>query len=84
MKKKLKNNTLSDIDINNKVRILIKKQFKKGTESRYSDEVYTVKKINGKSITLNNDEVYKRTSLSIVPKSNVLHFHHYEYYLNFQ
>ncbi len=34
-----------------------------------NDDVYTVKKVNGKSITLNNDEVYKRTSLLIVPKS---------------
>jgi hypothetical protein len=30
-----------------------------------------VKKVNGKSITLNNDEVYKRTSLLIVPKSTI-------------
>ena len=29
------------------------------------------KKVNGKSITLNNDEVYKRTSLLIVPKSPI-------------
>ncbi len=28
-----------------------------------------MKKVNGKSITLNNGEVYKRTSLLIVPKS---------------
>ncbi len=62
--KSLKNNsTVLDIDVNDKVRILTKKQFQKGTESRYSDTVYTVKKINGNSITLNNDEVYKRTSL---------------------
>jgi len=54
------------------VRILQKKnQFQKGTEARYSDDVYTVKKVNGKSITLNNDEVYKRTSLLIVPKSTI-------------
>jgi hypothetical protein len=30
-----------------------------------------VKKINGNSITLNNDEVYKRTSLLLVPKSTI-------------
>ena len=30
-----------------------------------------MKKVNGKSITLNNDEVYKRTSLLIVPKSTI-------------
>ena len=27
--------------------------------------------VNGKSITLNNDEVYKRISLLIVPKSTI-------------
>ena len=40
--KSFKNNSVSDIDINDKVRILIKKQFQKGTESRYSDEIYTM------------------------------------------
>ena len=30
-----------------------------------------MKKVNGKSITLNNDKVYKRTSLLIVPKSTI-------------
>jgi hypothetical protein len=70
--KSLKNNVESDIYINDKVRILQKKnQFQKGTEARYSDDVYTVKKVNGKSITLNNDEVYKRTSLLMVPKSTI-------------
>ena len=70
--KSLKNNVESDIHISDKVRILQKKnQFQKGTEARYSDDVYTVKKVNGKSITLNNDEVYKRTSLLIVPKSTI-------------
>jgi hypothetical protein len=72
MKNLLKINVELDIHINDKVRILTKKnQFQKGTESRYSDEVFTVKKINGNSITLNNDEVYKRTSLLIVPKSTI-------------
>jgi len=70
--KSLKNNVESDIHVDDKVRILQKKnQFQKGTEARYSDDVYTVKKVNGKSITLNNDEVYKRTSLLIVPKSTI-------------
>ena len=27
--------------------------------------------VSGKSITLNNDEVYKRTSLLIIPKSTI-------------
>ena len=42
-----------------------------GTESRYSDEVYTIKKNNGKSITLYNDEFHNRSSLLIVPKSTI-------------
>ena len=66
------NNVESDIHINDKVKILQKKnQFQKGTESRYSDDVYIVKKVNGKSIPLNNDEVYKRTLLFIVPKAQL-------------
>jgi transposase InsO family protein len=42
--KSLKNNSVSDLDVNDKVRILTKKLFQKGTESRYSDTVYTIKK----------------------------------------
>lgn len=67
--KSLQNNVTSDINVGDKVRIKLTGTFRKGTESRYSDDVYTVKKVNGKSITLNNDEVYKRTSLLIVPKT---------------
>ena len=67
--KSLYNNGRSDIDVNDKVRIKLTGTFRKGTEARYSDDVYTVKKVAGKSVTLNNDAVYKRTSLLIVPKS---------------
>jgi hypothetical protein len=56
--KSSKNNVELDIHICDKVRILQKKnQFQKGKEARYSDDVYTVKKVNGKSITLSNNEV---------------------------
>ena len=41
-----------------KVRIRLNKQFRKGTEPRYSDEVYIVENINGKRITLDNDKTY--------------------------
>ncbi len=61
----------SHYDLKIELQKLTKKQFQKGTESRYSDTVYTIKIINGNSITLNNDEVYKRTSLLLVPKSNL-------------
>jgi hypothetical protein len=69
--KSLFNISISDIDVNDKVRIKIKGQFRKGTEARYTDEVYTVKKVRGNAVTLDNDEVYKRSSLLIVPKTTV-------------
>ena len=69
--KSLFNIAITDIDVNDKVRIKIKGQFRKGTEARYTDEVYTVKKVKGNAVTLDNDEVYKRSSLLIVPKTTV-------------
>jgi len=69
--KSLFNIAISDIDVNDKVRIKIKGQFRKGTEARYTDEVYTVKKVKGNAVTLDNDVVYKRSSLLIVPKTTV-------------
>jgi hypothetical protein len=69
--KSLFNISISDIDVNDKVRIKIKGQFRKGTEARYTDEVYTVKKVRGNAVTLDNDEIYKRSSLLIVPKTTV-------------
>jgi hypothetical protein len=65
------NLSISDIEVNDKVRIKIKGQFRKGTEARYSDEVYTVKKVRGNSVTLNDDKIYKRQSLLIVPRNTV-------------
>ena len=65
------NLSVSDIEVNDKVRIKLKGIFRKGTEARYSDEVYTVKKVRGNSITLDNDEIYKRSSLLIVPRNTV-------------
>jgi len=49
--KSLFNISISDIDVNDKVRIKIKGQFRKGTEARYTDEVYTVKKVKGNAVT---------------------------------
>jgi transposase InsO family protein len=65
------NLSISDIEVNDKVRIKIKGQFRKGTEARYSDEVYTVKKVRGNTVTLNDDKIYKRQSLLIVPRNTV-------------
>jgi len=65
------NLSISDIEVNDKVRIKLKGIFRKGTEARYSDEVYTVTKVRGNSITLDDDKVYKRSSLLIVPRNTV-------------
>ena len=45
--------------------------FKKGTEPRYSDEVYTVEVVKGMNITLNDDKVYKRDKLLKIPKDTI-------------
>ena len=67
--KSLYNNAKSSIEVNDKVRVKLTGGFRKGTEARYSDDVYTVKKVRGNTVTLNNDTVYKRSSLLIVPKT---------------
>ena len=69
--KSLFNISVSDIDVNDKVRIKLKGKFRKGTDARYTDEVYTVTKVRGNSITLDDDKVYKRSSLLIVPATTV-------------
>ena len=63
------NNVKSDIDVGDKVRIKLTGKFRKGTDARYTDEVYTVTKVRGNTVPLNNDDVQKRTSLLIVPKT---------------
>ena len=72
-KKSLKNSNVSDLSVGNKVRILERGTFGKGTEPQFSNEVYIVKEIHGKNITLNNDVIKKRYKLLHVPdntKSN--------------
>ena len=66
--KNKKNNTVSDLNIDDNVRVKVKGKFDKGSEPTFSDEIYTVKNINGKTITLNDDKRYKRTNLLLVPK----------------
>jgi len=69
LNKGIKNKVVSDLKINDKVRIRLKDLFVKGTDDRFSDEVYSVKKINGKTITLDNDEKHKRIDLLLVPSN---------------
>ena len=41
----------------------------KGTDPRWTDEVFTVKQIHGNTIILNDDSKMKRTDLLKVPNS---------------
>ena len=67
--KSQENKTVSDLKIDDKVRVKISGMFTKGTEPKWSDDFYTVKKVNGTTITLNNDKRYKRTNLLKIPKN---------------
>ena len=69
--KSLKNNTVTDLKIGDSVRVYTKGLFDKGTDPQYSNEVYTVKHIKGKTITLNNDERKRRADLLLVPSNSV-------------
>ena len=66
--KSLKNSNVSDLSTGDKVRILETSYFKKGTEPRYSKEIFTVKTIQGQRITLTNGKVKKRNVLLLIPK----------------
>ncbi len=63
----------SDLSIGNHVRVSIANLFKKGTEPRWSDEIYTAEEleIKGMTITLNDDKTYKRDKLLKIPKDTI-------------
>jgi ribosomal protein L21E len=69
--KSIKNNTVSDLSVGDKVRVYVKKSMEKGTEPQFSNEVYTVESIRGKTITLNNQENKRRNDLLLVPQSTI-------------
>ena len=49
----------SDLVSGDHVRVRQANIFKKGTEPRFSDDIYTVGAVKGQSVTLTNDKVYK-------------------------
>jgi hypothetical protein len=65
--KNIHNNNVSDLEPDDNVRIRIGGKFKKGTEPLWSDEIYTVKSVNSKSITLTDGTRKKRTDLLKIP-----------------
>ncbi len=46
--------------------------FKKGTESRWSDEVHVVKSASGKTVVLTDGTTYKRDKVLMVPHNTVI------------
>ena len=65
--KSMKNSNVSDLSVDDKVRILETKIFKKGTEPRYSQAIYKVVSIQGQRITLDNGKIKKRNTLLLIP-----------------
>ena len=63
--KNRKNNTVSDLNIGDKVRksLLFNEKNIKGTDPKGSGKVFTVVKVYGKTITLDDNTKYKRMLL---------------------
>jgi hypothetical protein len=55
-----------------KVRIDDTSLFKKGTESRWSDEVHAVQSAIGKSVTLTDGTMHRRSKILIVPHNTII------------
>lgn len=71
LNKSKKNATISDLSKDDTVRLKIEGTFKKGTEPKWSDEIYNVEEVRGKSIKLSNGQTKKRSSLlKVQPISN--------------
>ena len=67
--KQLKNNQRASLQEGDKVRVTMMTggALQKGTDPRWSDEVYKVEAVKGNTITLDNGKVYKRSALLRVP-----------------
>ena len=65
------NKTQSDLIPDDKVRILDRKLFKKGSDPQYTSEIYTVENVHGKTIHLTNGLIKKRDMLLKVHKDTI-------------
>jgi len=69
---KCKSNKIeSDLQPGDKVRILDKRLFKKGSEPQYTSEIYIVESVHGKTIHLTNGLIKKRDMLLKVHKDTI-------------
>ena len=66
--KSTKNKTVSDLEKGDLVRIKISGMFTKSSEPQFSDEVYVVENVRGRTIELTDGQVKKRRNLLKVPK----------------
>ena len=72
MDKNKKNSRMNnDLVVGDHVRVSIANYFTKGSEPRWSDEIYKVEGVKGMSVTLNDDKVYKRDKLLVIPKNTI-------------
>jgi hypothetical protein len=65
------NDVTTDLVVGDKVRILDKKGFGKGSESRWSSEVYTVENARGNNVYLDNGMKKTREMVLKVPAGTV-------------
>lgn len=70
--KSKENKTVSDLSVGDKVRVRIGGIFNKGTEPKFSDDVYEVRSVKATTITLNDDKRYKRDNLLKIPNTTPL------------
>ena len=61
------NGFVTDLKPGDKVRIDDTALFKKGSESRWSDEIHVVKEARGKTVTLTDGTTHKRSKILMVP-----------------
>ena len=66
------NGFITDLKPGDKVRVDDTSLFKKGTESRWSDEVHVVQSAIGKSVILTDGTTHRRSKVLMVPHNTVI------------
>ena len=72
MQKAQQNGFITDLEPQDKVRIYDTALFKKGTESRWSDEIHIVKSASGKTVILTDGTTHRRDKVLMVPHNTVI------------
>ncbi len=72
IQKAQQNGFVTDLEPGDKVRIDDTALFKKGTESRWSDQVHVVQSASGKTVMLADGTTHKRDKVLMVPHNTVI------------